>query len=434
MSRPNRSKTGKPKLSSIIFYLCLIISFGLFIPYDYWIAASPVYYNFLKGHLWGFDEDPVVPPYMKNLSVDDFKKMLTYTDEAGAAAATAMGDKQEYGAVPELIRLLDYTRPFRWGRQKEPTSMAEVSKKALTQIISGRISSEPENIGLLQPYFTAATEGSFRQRKAVIEILGKIKEPLAIPLLSDSSRNKDPELREAATKALTEMNSPEMANRAYSSLRRSQRAYVVGSLLLICLLAAWMIDQLISRADKPLVMLSAVPIVLLGGMSWILAGDFREGTVTDRNIKTAIANVNIGALRTMNYHDYTTYPGDSKVARNLVSIGNDKVIRDLLLLPAVQPVDDISFTEVIDKRVRWILARIVASKLGTQGIKELISDNDPAVRMAVAKVLGKFMMKNESVIDALTLLSSDEDEQVRKIAMEAVPKVQHYPVWPGFPL
>jgi HEAT repeat protein len=381
--------------------------------------------------VWGFDAEPIVPPHMKNLSLNDFKQMLSYTDEAAAGAVTAMGVKQEYGAVPELIRLLDDTRPFRRGRNREPTSMADVSKTALTQIIRGRISSEPENIGLLLPYLTAASEGSLSQRKAVIEILGEIREPLATPLLSDSSRNNDPQISEAATKALTEVNSSEMENRGYSSLRRSQRAYVLGSLLLICLLVAWVIDQLISGADKPLVLLSAVPVVLLGGMSWVLANDFREGTVTNQRIDTAVARGNIEALRAMNYHDYTVYPGDSKVARSLISLRDDNVIRDLLLLPTVQAVDDTSFTEVVDKRVRWILARIVASKLGTPGMNELIANNDPQVKIAVARVLGKLMVRNDSIIEALTLLSKDEDEQVRQIATGVLPQVRRYPVWPG---
>jgi hypothetical protein len=376
----------------------------------------------------------VVPPYVKNLSLNDFKQMLSYMDEATAGAVTAMGVKQEYRAVPDLIRLLNDTRPLRWGRNKEPTSMADVSEAALTQIIKGRITSEPENIGLLLPFFTAAIDGSVPQRKAVIEILGKIREPLAIPLLSDFSRTKDPQLVEAATKALNEINSPEMNNRGYSSLRKSQRAYVLGSLILICLLFAWVVDQLISGTARSLIMLSAIPIVIIGGMGWILANDFREGTVTDQKIDTAIAHRNLVALRTMNYHDYTVYPGDSYVARSLVSLGNDNVIRDLTLLPAVQSVDDASFTEVVDKRVQWILARIVASRLGASGMNEQLTNSDPQVKTAVAKVLGKLMVKNQGIIEALTLLSKDEDEQVRKIATQALPKVQRYPAWPGFHL
>jgi hypothetical protein len=434
VSRSNPSKTGKSSLSSILFCLCLFISFSLFIPYDYWIASALRHYHYVRRHALGFDAEPISPPYMKNLSLKDFKQILSYTDERAAAAVTAMGVKQEYGAVPELIRLLDDTRPFRWGRNKEPTAMADVSEAALTKIIKGRITNEPENIGLLRPYFTAAIEGSIPQQKAVIEILGKIREPLAIPLLSDFSRTGDPQLREAATKSLNEIDSSEMGNREYSSLRRSQRTYVLGSLLLICLLFAWVVDQLISGTAKSLIMLSAIPIVLVGGMSWILANDFREGTVTKQKIDMAVEYRNIEALRTMNYHDYTVYPGDSYVARSLISLGNNNVIRDLIMLPAVQAVDDASFTEVVEKRVRWILARIVVSKLGTPGMNELIINNDAAVKIAVTKVLGKLMIKNDSIIEALTLLSKDKNEQVRKIASEALPRVQRYPAWSGFPL
>jgi hypothetical protein len=434
VSRSNQSKAGKSRLSSILFYLCLVISLSLFIPYDYWIASALRHYHYVKRHGLGFGSEPIVPPHLKNLSLNDFRQMLAYTDEATAAAVTAMGVRQEYGAVPDLIRLLNDTRPLRWGRNKEPTSMADVSEAALTQIIKGRIASEPENIGLLQPFFTAAIDGSPTQRKAVTEILGKIREPLAIPLLSDFSRTKDPQLVEASTKALNQINSPEMNNRGYSSLRRSQRAYVLGSLILICLLFAWVVDRLISGEAKPLIMLSAIPIVIIGGMSWILASDFREGTVTNQRIDMAIAHRNLEALRTMNYHDYTVYPGDSYVALSLVSLGNGNVIRDLTLLPAVQGVDDASLTEVVDKRVRWILARIVASSLGAPGMNELLTSNDPRVKTTVAKVLGKLMVKNQSIIEALTLLSKDQDEQVRKIATQALPQVQRYPAWPGFPL
>jgi hypothetical protein len=434
VSRSNRSKTGKSSLSSILTCLFLLISFSLFIPYDYWIASALRHYDYIRRHFLGFEGEPIVPPYMKNLSLNDFKKTLSYTDDAAAAAIKAMGVRQEYGAVPELIRLLNDTRPFRWGRHKEPTSIADVSEAALTEIIKGRITSEPENIGLLQPYFNAAIEGSVPQRKAVIEILGKIREPLAVRLLSDLSRTGDPQLGQAATKSLNEINSSEMENRGYSSLRRSQRAYVLGSLLLICLLLAWAVDQLISRTDKPLIMLSIVPIVVLGGMSWILANDFREGTVTYQNLSTAIAQRNTGELRTMNYHDYTLYPGDSYVAHGLVRLGNENVIHDLVLLPTAQPVDDTTFTEVVDKRVRWILARIVASRLGAPGMNELLTNNDPQARMAVANVLGKLMIKNDSIVEALTLLSKDKNEQVKKIATEALPRVQRYPAWSGFPL
>ncbi len=433
MSRSKRSKTSKPTLPSLLFYLCLIISFSLFIPYDYWIGSAVRHYDYIKGHVWGFEAEPIVPPYMKDLGLNDFKQMLSYTDAAAAAAVTVMGDKQEYGAVPELIRRLNDTRPFRWGRKKEPTSLADLSKTALTQIIKGRISGDPENIGLLLPYFSAATEGSVPQRKAIIEILGEIREPLAIPLLSDLSRTNEQGLHEAASGALAETNSFSMDNPGYSSLRRSQLAYVLGSLLLIGLLLWWVISQLLSRADKPLIMLSAVPIVLVGGMSWIMADDFRAGTVDDRSIGTAIAQRNIQALRTMNYHDYTVYPGDSYVAHSLVRLGNDVVIHDLMRLPTVQAVDDASFTDIVDKRVRWILARIVASKLGTPGTDELISSNDREVKIAVARVLGKLMVQNESIIDALTRLSKDEDEKVSATAAEILPRVRRYPIWPDFP-
>lgn len=95
--------------------------------------------------------------------------------------------------------------------------------------------------------------------------------------------------------------------------------------------------------------------------------------------------------------------------------------------------DDTSFTDVTDKRMRWILARIVASKLGTPGMNVLISNNEPQVKIAVAKALGKMMVKNESIIDALDQLSRDDDEHVRKIATEALPRVRRCPMWPGFP-
>jgi hypothetical protein len=423
---------SKGKLTSFVVYVCIIISFGLFVPYDYWIGWTRKYYNYVKRNVWGFEVDTAAPAHIKALGLSEFKQMLSYSDAAAASAVKAMGDKEEYRAVPELIRLLNDTRPFRWGGQKEPTSIADLSKRALTQILRGRISLEPENIGLLIPYFAGITGGGPLQRVAIVEILGEIKEPLAIPLLSDLSGNSDKPLREATNKALTEINSFNVDNRLYSSLRWSQFSYVLGSWLMIGLLSCWAFSRLRRGENKSLILLSIVPIVLVGGMSWIIAEDFRDGNVDERAIRAAIEQGNITALRTMNYHDYTTYPGDSSVVRRLVSLGSDNVIHSIALLPTVQTVDDTTFTEIADRRARWIMARIIAFRLGTPAMDELIRHKDVQIRIAVARVLGRFMVRNVSIIHALTRLSEDEDETVRTIAAEALPRVKAYPIWPEF--
>ena len=166
-----------------------------------------------------------------------------------------------------------------------------------------------------------------------MEILGEIKEPLATPLLSDISVRSEAELQEAARGALAQINSSGLENRTYLLLRRSQLTNVLGSALLIGLLLSWIFGRIRKGVDTQLLLLSVVPIALVGGMSWMVAGDFREGIVDNRSLGRAIANRNITALKTMNYHDYTVYPGDSYVARRLVSIGDDKVISAIVMLP-----------------------------------------------------------------------------------------------------
>jgi len=131
----------------------------------------------------------------------------------------------------------------------------------------------------------------------------------------------------------------------------------------------------------------------------------------------------------MNYHDYTSYPGDSFVVSHLLRSCNEDVIRCLIALPSVQATDDETAGKNTDARARWVMARFTASNLGAPRLEALVNSPDSQVRGSLASVLGKLGVRNERINDLLTRLIKDENPSVRKAAEQSLARVQSDPVW-----
>jgi HEAT repeat protein len=383
----------------------------------------------------------------KNTSIQKLKEMLTSSDPGVRGfAAKIMGYKDDPSAVSVLIQSLNDNARFQDVKRNE-TSVSDISRAALVQILRRQISRKPEDLSLLLPFFAAAEQGTPVQREKVIEILGQIREPLVkqlllgIPILGQIREpllkqlllgipaEDNPELGKVSTEALAQIDSHTIANAFYENVRAGQIQFAFICAIIILLLLCGIAWRLRDQSNTGLILLSLAPLVLVGLFGAIVATDFSRGKVTGERIDLAIMNQDLVALKTMLYHDYVSYPGDSTVARHLLQSCDENVIHCLIALRSVQSTDDETAIKNTEAISQWILARCIASNLGTPDLEALLNSPDPQIRLVLASALGKLGVRNEQIIAALTHLAKDNAPQVRKTAEESIARVRGNPVW-----
>ncbi len=420
-----------PRTLQIIVFIGLVLCIALLVPYRILINTSITAPLELVRGVFSepWDSDPEVRA--KNVSVQTLQKMWASADpDVRGPAAKIMGFKDDPSAVPALIRSLDDAVRFRDAKRQSETSVCDISKTSLAQILKRQISLKPYDISLLLPLFAAAEQGSPMQRKAVIEILGQIREPLIKQLLAAIPADDDPEFKQVSTKALARIDSQRIENTLYENVRDGQIQFVVICAITILLLLSAIFWRIFHKSQSGLTLLSLAPLVLVGIFMAIIVADFSKGKINDQNIDLAIINQDLVALKTMLYHDYSPYPGDSYVARHLLRSSDERVVHSLIALPSVQSTDDEAAVKNTEAESQWLLARFVASNLGSQRLESLIDSEDPQIRVVLAAVLRKLGVRNEDIIATLTQLAKDEDPLVRKTAEQSMARVRGNPAWP----
>jgi len=413
-----------------VILIGLVLTLALLVPYGLLINTRIAAPQFLGDLLSLEDSDSDVKARAKDIPLTDLEKTLASPDaEDRRFAVRALGFREDRTSMPALIKSLDDNLPFRESRTGKETSISEISKTALTQILKKQISGRPEDVGILIPLFAAAEKGSPLQRRAVIEILGRIREPLSKRLLLVTSAEGDNELKEVAVESLAQFDRLTKQNASYKTVRSWQIQMVLVSAILLLLLLWVAGHRLREKSQGKFVALSIAPVLLVGSFAAVIAADVFKGSISAQHIDSAVRQRDLVALKTMNYHDHTSYPGDSFVASHLLKSCNEDVISCLVALPSVLTTDDETAVKRIDARTQWILARFTASNLGSPRLEALVNGPDAQVREALALILGKLGVRNERIVDSLTRLTKDQDPRVRKAAEESLVGVRSKPEW-----
>ena len=421
-------------IGRLVILIGLVSSLALLIPYGLLINTRIAAPQFFGDFLSLEDSDSDIKARAENIPLTDLEKMLASSDvEDRRFAVRVLGFRQDRTAIPALIKSLDDDLPFRESRTGKETSISEISKTALTQILKKQISDHPEDVAILISIFTAAEKGDPSQRRAVVEILGRIREPLSKRLLLGISAEGDTELKEVAVESLARIERLTIENTFYKTVRSWQIQMVLVSAILILLLLWASGHRLRERSWGKSVALSIAPILLVGSFAAIIAVDFCKGRINARHIDSAVRHRDLVALKTMNYYDDTPYPGDSYVASHLLKSCNEEVISRLVALPSVRTTDDETAVKNTDARTQWILARFTASNLGDRRLEALVESPEARIRGTFASVLGKLGFRNERIVDALTRLTKDQDPHVKKAAEESLAAVRSKPEWEWYP-
>jgi len=380
--------------------------------------------------------DDALPEYTKDLGLDELKRMLVSASPGlRASAVRALAERNDYEIVPYLIKLMNNTKQSESDDKQETASLSQLAKVTVTRMIRRRIQQEPSNISFLIPYLNGAMSGSLLERKAYIEILGELREPLAVPALSAiADKDAVPEMQEAARIALAKIDADEIVSSRYASQRAHQlRVVVILCVFALILLGAGVVSTA-RRGEMRFVLLSLVPFLVCVGLAGAVAMDFYRGTLTPETVDKSIAEGNVMSLRTMIYQERPEFPGDSFVAHRLVKIGDANTIHSLGRMTTIEP-DDFQFSQALaEKQRQWVLSRLVASRLGTPALNKLTYNSDPAVKLALVIALDGLMVRNESIKGILTILTGDSNGPVGQKASETLTRIANRPVWPDFQL
>lgn len=365
----------------------------------------------------------------RKLRSNDLRIMLSSSNSvARAYAIQEIAKRGDLSAETDLIRLLKDSSPVQLSKGLQQTRVAEVAKTALVHIIRLRIWQAPDNIGLLVPYAKAAITGGLRERQAIIEILSQLKEPMARQLFAKMTADPNPLIRQAATDALANMEL-EKPRFLASVIGRKMDLTLTASLVIMMGCALWAgVTSKSGRTRLRISLLAVIPVVLLGWIISLIVLDFSMGIADERAIDSAIRHRETVALKAMNYQHITHYPGDSYVAQFLVKKGTEDTVQCLAHLLDAAPDDNPGYARILRDRSRWVLSRIIGTRLGTPELKELAESGHPEVRATVAEYLGRLKVRNHAIIDTLTRLTNDKDEEVRKKAIEALAKAARSPV------
>jgi HEAT repeat protein len=389
--------------------------------------------RFVEQDLLGiYRADGRAPAYTKHLSLTDLKHMLASGSPAlRASAVQALGERREDEVVPILARLLAETDQVDTGGGRG--SISELSKIALNRKIRSQIIAEPGNVRQLIPYIAAAMQGPPQQRRCMIEVLGDIEEPLARDaLMRIAAKDDDAALREAAQSALKRIDSQKGQSRAYAELRSNQQTLVVGLAAIVGALVVFLLYGMVNGKDRRLALLSLIPALLCAGFAYLVTVEFTRGKADATAIDRAIHDGSGVTLRTVSYQDETDFPGDSYVVRHLVRTGDIAVVKGLDKSNSVEPDDFDALKKMTSVRRDWVLARILVSKLGNNGLMDLAKDEDPETRLIVVTGLAKTKVTHDRIVSALELLAEDPDDRIKEKALEALAGQKGCPVWPPY--
>lgn len=435
MQSPPRFSPIAIRLGSLFIALSIAASGILLLHHRY--PDFLLAYHYVSEQMW---EDMFGPPITKTSNQDqllafntlELERMVMSTDQSARfAAIKALGEKNDLTVLPHLITLLNDTNPIELGPSHDgPTSIAEVSKEALNRLLRNSIGRDPLNLSILLPFLYAARSGTEPERSAVIEILGVAKEPLALPLLKDIAASEEgASVRKNAERAVAVINSSELENKLYRELRQRLFEIILASSLVILLVVFSLTNEIRKGSFGRITMLKVVSLALMTGLTAVVALEYERGAADEKTMLRAVSQRDLMALRTINYQDYTDFPGDSHTARSLVSMGKGQLIIDLKRVTTVEPDDLPMLKETMNKRSQWIAARIIVSRLDSHQLDRLVRDADPAVRTTVAATLGNIMVRNQAITDALAILSEDEEEEIRRIAQAGQVRIAQSPAW-----
>ena len=373
---------------------------------------------------------PSDPKNLAFLGTVELKHMLMSTDQSvRAAAVQALGEKGDLSVFPQLVALLNDNTPLPVHPGTRETTLARTSADALDRMVRKAVAREPANIAMLLPYLSAARNGAVAEREAIIEILGNAGEPLALPLLeSIANRDQEPLIRAKAKKAVDQILLAG-ASMSYTEHRLRMSEIFVGTGIVFVVLVLFVLGELVRGGVSRLLGLRILALAILGGLTAILAFELTRGRGDAAAIVGALAEGDLIALRTANYHDFSEYPGDSQVARRLVMQGNPSMIEAIRRLPQVEPDDLAGLKEMLNRRADWIAARLVVTGRSAEDLPSLFGSADPGTRKYFAELFGRLKVRNDRMVDALKKLSEDEDQEVRRAAEESLKKVRTYPEW-----
>ncbi len=263
-----------------------------------------------------------------------------------------------------------------------------------------------------------------------MEILGEIREPLALPLLVKISEvDADPDVRQAAKYSLSKLTLEAPDTPWYKHLQANQIQVAIVMVGMIVILIWYMVKGLITGMGARYLLLLLLPTILCAEFTWVSIAQCWRGRIDVKTIDGVITQGDLVALRSMNYQEYTDFPGNSFLTRRLVALGDENVIRLVKAVIRLEPDDLDDLKDALNLRSQWILSRIVAAKLGTPEFDQFLYSDDRDVRLTVANTLAKLRIQNSSITSALEILEADADKEVSIAAAEALQQVRKYREW-----
>ena len=355
----------------------------------------------------------------KESSPSEFKKRLMSIDpNVRLRAIKAIAEKSDPQFIPQMVKLLNDTTPVQITVSSDASQISEVARSALVKLLRDNVVREPGNIALYVPLFEAGRNGSLREKLGVIDILSALREPIAYPLLKYLRENKqDPEVQVKATEAMRFLT-PNSVTAPDYFLVTSRRVEFMCLLMISALtMGVAAIAWLLTGKGVKLFALGLLAVFLNFGLGLLVYVELNRGILTQNSLQDALKTGDLMALRTMNYTDYTFYPGDSFFCQKLAKLGNIETFRALIALPYIEPDDSLYLKTNFDVRSRWIMARIIVLNLGKPSLDAIIDGRNPDINYALAETFDQLKIQDKQIAGYLEKLSQSEPERIRKTAL-----------------
>ncbi len=308
---------------------------------------------------------PPSPPILLALSL--CLLLITFSALHGTICSAETGksaqpvQEKRLKEVPRLIeRIAEADTSVNNKSANSPTD-GEALRQSVERTLKRAISRQPADVRVLDPVFAAATGGTPSQRKAAIEILGSLKEPLAEPLLVRIAGESDNPLNETAAQGLSRIRSTAITTSQSRLTRYFQIVLMVGSILIACgLITAgiWKLRTNGNFGQGALLLLCGVLTVWFFG---IIASDYFVSGVTAQEVDETIREKHLFALAKKINFEWSGYPGDSYVARYLVSKGDPGIIPLLTQVKTETPASiryQDYWNKRLERRIDWTIARL----------------------------------------------------------------------------
>lgn len=394
-------------------------------------------YDYVTGQIardiYSLRGEEVVPATRpKDRSTSELKQdLLSFDTETRHQAIAKIVEKKDTSFIPLLIKLFNDVSSVDSGDAGQKVTTADVAQEALARLYRENVIRDPGNLRIFIPLFDAASRGTRPEQLHSIQLLADLKEPLALKLLNDLSKNSsDKAVIIAASKALKEFDEGSLRNARFESIN-SRQTTLLSLIVFTCVLLGLFVVWIIVRSfDARQIMLTLLAISISLGMAILVNAEIeRVAGLAPGSIRGAATGGHPILIRSKIYAENSQYPGDSLVSQEMVKICDIRTLKSLGMVSETEPDDLPNYRRLLETSRNWIASRLIFFNLDKPCLEDIFRNADEQLCDEIIRAIDKSGVSSDRLLELLSILSSSEKHDCSENIFRCYENMKKRPAW-----